>query len=244
MGTVIITGGTRGIGRSCVLKLSDLGYDVVFTWSSLKVEAMNLQKEIRSKGGNCIAVELHLESDRIDEKFLEIDDLISSPIIGLVNNAAIDGGRSDFSLQKRNDWIHIFQVNVFGLMEVSREAFKRMAVSSGGDGGAIVNLTSQVATFGSNKLLAYAASKGALNSITISLSKEIGHEQIRVNAVSPGLIDMNYNNESLEFHKSRVGQIPLGRLGTPSDVSDLVAWLISDQSKFINGAIIPVHGGR
>jgi NAD(P)-dependent dehydrogenase (short-subunit alcohol dehydrogenase family) len=244
LGTVIISGGTRGIGRSSVLKLSELGYDVVFTWSTLKVEAINLQDEIRARGGNCLAIELQLESDNIEEKFLEIDNLISSPIIGLVNNAAIDGGRGNFTAKNRNDWIHIFQVNVFGLMEMSREAYKRMAVSLGGKGGSIVNLTSQVATFGSNKLLAYTASKGAVNSITLSLSKEIGHEQIRVNAVSPGLIGMNQDSEVLELHKSRVEQIPLGRLGTPSDVSKLVAWLISEDSAFVNGVIIPVHGGR
>ncbi len=243
-GTVIISGGTRGIGRACVLKLSELGYDIVFTWSTLKTEAISLQNEIRSRGSNCVALELHLESDNIEQKFLEIDSLISSPIIGLINNAAIDGGRGNFTDKTRNDWIHIFQVNVFGLMEMSREAFKRMAVSMGGKGGSIVNLTSQVATFGSNKLLAYTSSKGAVNSITLSLSKEIGHEQVRVNAVSPGLINMNQDSDVLEFHKSRVDQIPLGRLGTPSDVSKLAAWLISEDSKFVNGVIIPVHGGR
>jgi NAD(P)-dependent dehydrogenase (short-subunit alcohol dehydrogenase family) len=243
-GTVIITGGTRGIGRACVLKLSELGYDIVFTWSTLKTEAIALQNEIRLRGVHCTAIELQLENDDIEEKFLEIDNLISSPIIGLVNNAAIDGGRDNFTVKNRNDWIHIFQVNVFGLMDMSREVYKRMAISCGGKGGSIVNLTSQVATFGSNKLLAYTASKGAVNSITLSLSKEIGHEKIRVNAVSPGLIDMNQDSKVLEFHKSRVEQIPLGRLGTPSDVSELVSWLISEDSAFINGVIIPVHGGR
>jgi NAD(P)-dependent dehydrogenase (short-subunit alcohol dehydrogenase family) len=243
-GTIIISGGSRGIGSACVLKLSEMGYDIIFTWATLKNESINLQNEIRSRGGNCSAIELQLATDNIQEKFLEIDDLLTSPIIGLVNNAAIDGGRGDFTSKSRDDWIHIFQVNVFGLMEMSRQAYKRMAVSLGGKGGSIVNLTSQVATFGSSKLLAYTASKGAVNSITLSLSKEIGHEQIRVNAVSPGLINMNQDAEVLEFHKSRVDQIPLGRLGTPSDVSSLVSWLISEDSKFINGVIIPVHGGR
>lgn len=244
IGTVIISGGTRGIGRACVFKLSELGYDIVFTWSTLKAEAIVIQNEIRSRGRNCIAIELQLERDNIKEKFLEIDDLISSPIIGLVNNAAINGGRGDFSEKKRSEWIHIFQINVFSLIEMSREVFKRMAVSSGGKGGSIVNLSSQVAKFGSNKLLAYSASKGAVNSITISLSKEIGHEQVRVNAVSPGLIDMSLDSLLIESHKSKIGQIPLGRLGKPSEVSNVVAWLISEESTFINGEIIEVHGGR
>ena len=146
MGTVIITGGTRGIGRSCVLKLSDLGYDVIFTWSSLKTEAISLQEEVRSKGKNCSAIKLQLEKDNIKEKFLQIDSLISSPIVALVNNAAIDGGRGEFISKSRDEWVNIFQINVFGLIEMTSEAFNRMAISLGGAGGSIVNLTSQVAS--------------------------------------------------------------------------------------------------
>ena len=129
-------------------------------------------------------------------------------------------------------------------MELSREAYKRMAISRGGKGGSIVNLSSQVATFGGSQLLAYSASKGAVNSLTLALAKEIGHENIRVNAVSPGLVDKNLDPSIVELHKSKINQIPLGRLCTPSDVSDVVVWLISDNSSFVNGAIIPVHGGR
>jgi NAD(P)-dependent dehydrogenase (short-subunit alcohol dehydrogenase family) len=118
-----------------------------------------------------------------------------------------------------------------------------MAISYGGKGGSIVNLSSQVARFG-GKNIAYSASKGAVNSFTVALAKEIGHENIRVNAVSPGLIDKNLDPSIVELHKSRINQIPLGRLGTPSDVCDVVAWLISENSSFVSGTIIPVHGGR
>jgi NAD(P)-dependent dehydrogenase (short-subunit alcohol dehydrogenase family) len=242
-GTVLISGGSRGIGKACAIKLAKLGYDIVFTWSSSKSQAATVKSKIKSMGRKCIAIELHLESDNIEKKFQQIDREINSPLVGLVNNAAIDGGRGGF-LEKKTDWLHVFQVNVFGLMEMSREAYKRMAVSNGGNGGSIVNLSSQVATFGSNKLLAYSASKGAVNSLTISFAKEVGHEQIRVNAVSPGLIDTNKDDSVVELHRSRVEQIPLKRLGTPSDVGDVVAWLISPDSSFVSGTIIPVHGGR
>jgi NAD(P)-dependent dehydrogenase (short-subunit alcohol dehydrogenase family) len=244
IGTVLISGGARGIGEACALKLAKLGYDIAFTWSSSKNQAIAVEKKIKRMGRNCTSIELHLESDNIEEKFQEIDKKISSPLVGLVNNAAIDGGRGSFLEKKYSDWLHIFQVNVFGLMELSREAYKRMAVSKGGSGGSIVNISSQVATFGSNKLLAYSSSKGAVNSFTIALAKEIGHEQIRVNCVSPGLIDTNKDASVVELHQSRVGQIPLQRLGTPEDVSDVVAWLITSDSSFVSGTIIPVHGGR
>jgi len=243
-GTVLISGGVGGIGQSCAMKLAKLGYDIAFTWRSSKKEAITLENKIKSIGRNCISIKIHLESDNVEEKFKQIDSLCSSPLVGLVNSAAIDGGRSEFTKKTRADWAHIFEINVFGLMELSREAYKRMAVSRGGKGGSIVNLSSQVATFGGSQLLAYSASKGAVNSLTLTLAKEIGHENIRVNAVSPGLVDKNPDPSIVELHKLKINQIPLGRLCTPSDVSDVVAWLISDNSSFVNGTIIPVHGGR
>ena len=243
-GTVLISGGCGGIGQSCAIKLAKLGYDIAFTWRSSKKEAIVLENKIKSIGRNCISIKIRLESDNVEEKFQQIDSLLSSPLIGLVNSAAIDGGRGEFTKKTRADWVHIFEINVFGLMELSREAYKRMAISRGGKGGSIVNLSSQVAIFGSSQLLAYSASKGAVNSLTLALAKEIGHENIRVNAVSPGLVDKNPDHLIDELHKSRINQIPLGRLGAPSDVSDVVAWLISENSSFVNGAIIPVHGGR
>jgi NAD(P)-dependent dehydrogenase (short-subunit alcohol dehydrogenase family) len=243
-GTVLISGGVGGIGQSCAIKLAKLGYDIAFTWRSSKKEATTLENKIKSIGRNCISIKIHLGSDNVEEKFKQIDSLFSSPLVGLVNSAAIDGGRSEFTKKTRADWAHIFEINVFGLMELSREAYKRMAISRGGKGGSIVNLSSQVATFGSSQLLAYSASKGAVNSLTVALAKEIGHENIRVNAVSPGLVDKNPDPSIVELHKLKINQIPLGRLCTPSDVSDVVAWLISDNSSFVNGTIIPVHGGR
>ena len=242
-GTVLISGGTGVVGQSCTIKLAQLGYDIAFTWCSSKKKAIVLENKIISIGRNCISIKMHLERDNIEEKFQQIDSLISSPLVGLVNSAAIDGGRSEFTKKTRADWAHIFEINVFGLMELSREAYKRMAISCGGKGGSIVNLSSQVATFGGSQL-AYSASKGAVNSITVALAKEIGHENIRVNAVSPGLVDKNPDPSIVELHKLKINQIPLGRLCTPSDVSDVVAWLISDNSSFVNGTIIPVHGGR
>ena len=243
-GTVLISGGTGVVGQSCTIKLAQLGYDIAFTWCSSKKKAIVLENKIISIGRNCISIKMHLERDNIEEKFQQIDSLISSPLVGLVNSAATSGGRGEFTKKTCADWANIFEINVFGLMELCREAYKRMAISRGGKGGSIVNLSSQVATFGSSQLLAYSASKGAVNSLTVALAKEIGHENIRVNAVSPGLVDKNPDPSIVELHKSKINQIPLGRLCTPADVSDVVAWLISDNSSFVNGTIIPVHGGR
>jgi NAD(P)-dependent dehydrogenase (short-subunit alcohol dehydrogenase family) len=243
-GTVIITGGSRGIGRATAFRLSELGFDVIVTWNSSKKKASEVVEKIVKQGNFAAHLQLRLEHDDIHKKFKEIDSIIEKPIVGLVNNAAINEGRNVFTQKSLNDWEKVFRVNVFSLVELCKAVFERMALSKGGKGGSIVNLSSQVATFGANQLLAYVASKGAVNAITIALAKEVGVEGIRVNAVSPGLIntgDDQFLNKQLQ---AKISQIPLGRIGTAQDVGELVSWLISTQSAFISGAIIPIHGAR
>jgi NAD(P)-dependent dehydrogenase (short-subunit alcohol dehydrogenase family) len=241
LGTVIVTGGTRNIGKASTLRLADLGYDIILTWNSSKNKAAEVVKKINSKGVMAKAIQLQLDTNNIKETFKEIDQWLPSPIVGLVNNVGIDGGRAHFSKKSTKDWKDLFQVNLFSLVEICKEVYKRMAISKGGNGGSIVNVSSQVALFGGINLTPYSASKGAVNSFTISLAKELGPEGIRVNAVSPGLIN---NTENLEKQNEKIDQIPLGRRGEPSDVAELIAWLISNRSSFISGTIIPVHGAR
>jgi NAD(P)-dependent dehydrogenase (short-subunit alcohol dehydrogenase family) len=243
-GTVIITGGSSGIGRASAICLSEIGFDVIITWNSTDLKTSEIVKIIHEKGRFAAHLQLRLDHDDIHEKFKEIDRIRESPIVGLVNNAAINGGRAHFEQKSLQDWQEVFQVNVFSLVELCKVVFERMALSKGGNGGSIVNLSSQVANFGANNLLVYAASKGAVNAITVALAKEIGHEGIRVNAVSPGLIDTEDElllNKQLQL---KISQIPLGRLGTPQDVGELISWLISTKSAYISGAIIPIHGAR
>jgi len=242
LGTVIVTGGTQNIGKASTLRLADLGYDIILTWNTSKNKALEVVKKISAKGVRVKAVQLQLNNNNsIKETFKKIDQWLKSPIIGLVNNVAIDGGRAHFSEKSTKDWKDLFQVNLFSLVELCKEVYLRMAISKGGNGGSIVNVSSQVAFFGGIDLAPYTASKGAVNSFTISLAKELGPEGIRVNAVSPGLIN---TNENLEQQNEKIDQIPLGRRGEPSDVAELIAWLISNRSSFISGTIIPVHGAR
>lgn len=243
-GTAIITGGSRGIGKATSLCLAQLGYDIVLTWHSSQERAESVVSQIDQIGQRARSLQLKLETDNIEEKFREIAEWVEQPIVGLVNNAAISGSRDPFTEKSPEDLHQIFQVNVFSLLALCKAAFNCMAISQGGMGGSIVNLSSQVATFGGNQLLAYAASKGAVNALTISLAREVGHEGIRVNAVSPGLIDSFEDPLLSEKLHPKISQIPLGRLGTPEDVGELIAWLISPKSSFISGTIIPVHGAR
>ena len=107
-GTVLISGGVGGIGQSCAIKLAKLGYDIAFTWHSSKKEAIVLENKIKGIGGHCISIKIHLESDNLEEKFQQIDSLFSSPLVGLVNSAAIDGGSGEFTKNTRADWALIF----------------------------------------------------------------------------------------------------------------------------------------
>lgn len=244
VGSVIITGASGGIGRASALSIAELGFDVVLTWHSSRKKVEEVAQEIRSKGLRAKAMRLCLEVDNIEEKFSEIDKWVQVPIVGLVNNAAINGGRVHFSEKSQADWKLLFQVNIFALSEMCRLAFNRMAISRGGAGGSIVNLSSQVAIFGGKNLTAYSASKGAVNSLTISLAKELGPDGIRVNAISPGLINSLQDPRNSQHLNLKISEIPLGRLGTPLDVAEAIAWLISTKSSFVSGAIIPVHGAR
>ncbi|NER03090.1 MAG: SDR family oxidoreductase [Okeania sp. SIO3C4] len=243
-GTVIVTGGSRGIGKATSLCLARLGYDVILTWHSSQEKADNVVSQISQMRQKSKCFQLRLETDDIEDKFREMVGWIEQPIVGLVNNAAISGSRTPFNEKSPEDLDQIFQVNVFSVLALCKAAFNCMAISKGGMGGSIVNLSSQVATFGGNQLLAYAASKGAVNALTISLAREVGHEGIRVNAVSPGIIDSFEDPLLSKKLHPKISQIPLGRLGTPEDVGELIAWLISPKSSFVSGIIIPVHGAR
>ena len=197
-GTVLITGGSRGIGKATAILLAEQGYDIIITWHSSEKRALEVVDKIRYTGRVANLLQMRLELDDLKKRFKDIDRILKKPLVGLVNNAAINGGRAFFTQKSSHDWEKIFQVNVFSLVELCKAAFKRMALSQGGVGGSIVNLSSQVANFGGNQLMAYAASKGAVNTITVALSKEVGPEGIRVNAVSPGLIGTE--QKSIKFH--------------------------------------------
>ena len=135
--------------------------------------------------------------------------------------------------------------NITGLILCAREAIKRMAKSCGGNGGSIVNVSSQAGQFGGNQISPYAASKAAVNIFTVGLAREVGPEGIRVNAVSPGVINTGQVDLLDQNAKNALKEsIPLGKIGEPDDVSKIIHWLLSQQSSYVTGVIIPVAGGR
>lgn len=243
-GSVIITGGGRGIGRAAATLLARSGHHVVLTFCNDESRAQETVAEIRTAGGCAAVARLRLPDDDVTAWFDRIDTVLEGPLVGLVNNAVYKPPLHRLVNANLADWRLAFDVNVLGVAALCREAIVRMARSCGGVGGSIVNVSSQVAVFGAVELAGYAASKGAVNALTLSLARECGREGIRVNAVSPGLIVDEDGATGDERQLAQVAQIPLGRLGQPSDVGALIAWLLSPQAAFVTGTIIPVHGGR
>jgi len=245
----LITGGSRGIGRATALLLAQQGYRVAINYRSNGEAADKLVAEIQENHGQALALQadIGVESEvkamfkRLDETWGRLD--------ALVNNAGILEQQLPLVDLDLARWHRVFNTNVFGAFLVTQQAIVRMATSKGGSGGAIVNVSSGAAKTGSPfEYVDYAASKGALDSMTIGLAKELAEESIRVNGVRPGFIytDMHADGGEPERVNRMVStqQIPLGRGGQPEDVAEAIAWLLSDKASFCTGTFIDTTGGR
>jgi len=242
---LIVTGGSRGIGAATSLRAAQIGYSVCINYEKSSKNANQVVREINSKGGKAIAVQADISSAKEVERLFKTTEIELGALSALVNNAGISGPRSKLIDLNISEIKHIFEVNLLGYFYCAKEAIKRMSRSSGGQGGAIVNISSQAAKYGGNGLTPYAASKAAINNFTLSLSKEVALEGIRVNAVSPGIIETDQHDFSNEAVLNNIKKkIPVGRLGTPQEVANAILWLLSDKAAYVTGALLPVTGGR
>lgn len=244
---LLVTGASRGIGAATARLAAERGYALVVNYFRSAQPALSLVHEVEAAGGRAIAVGADASTEdgilrmfgRVDEEFGRLD--------GLVNNAGIlerQCGVSDLSADRLQ---RIMATNVIGPILCCREAARRMGRSQGGRGGAIVNVSSAAARTGSpGEYVDYAASKGAIDSLTLGLSKELAPDGIRVNAVRPGFIETDIHASGGEPGRvARLApQIPLGRGGTALEVAQAILWLLSDQASYTTGAFIDVAGGR
>ena len=243
-GIILITGGSRGIGEAAVRCAAEEGYSVWFTYYEKEKKAQQIKGSIIQQGisCNCIRANLSCKND-IHSLFSQIDEA-GEPILALVNNASISGVRSFLAETDDENIERIIKTNLLGYFLCAKEVVKRMAISKGGMGGSIINISSQAAVSGGWQLTPYAASKAGVNAFTLGLAKEVASEGIRVNAISPGKIDTDMSSHDMGVNSENGAMhIPLGRMGTPDEVANAVMWLISDKASYITGAILPVAGG-
>ena len=247
MGDVIlITGASQGIGAATAVLAGERGYGVCVNYRASEDAARQTVEAIRGKGGHAIAVQadVGVEED-VQRLFAAVDDGLG-PITALVNNAGILETQARLVDMDRERILRILETNVVGFFLCAREAVKRMSTARGGQGGSIVNVSSGAARTGSpNEYVDYAASKGAIDTMTIGLAKEVAGEGIRVNAVRPGFIRTGIHARGgepgrVDRLKSR---IPLQRGGDPTEVARAILWLASDEASYSTGTFVDVTGG-
>ncbi|PLX39587.1 MAG: NAD(P)-dependent oxidoreductase [Hyphomicrobiales bacterium] len=244
---MIVTGGSRGIGAATALLAARSGYAVCINYAGNQAAADSVVATIASAGGKAIAVQGDVSRESDVMELFAANDAAFGRLDCLVNNAGLIGMQSRLEDIDHARFERILAVNVLGPHMCSREAVKRMSTARGGDGGAIVNVSSMAARLGSpNEYVDYAASKGALDTMTIGLAKEVATEGIRVNAVRPGLIYTDIHAAAGE--PGRVDRlaagVPLGRGGTAQEVAEAILWLASEKSSYTTGSFIDVSGGR
>lgn len=246
-GLVVVTGASRGIGAAVAHRLAAGGYAVAVNFAEDEAGAAAVSAAIVSAGGRARPYRADVSSDAgVSALFAKaIADF--GPLAGLVNNAGITGGMSRVGDVSAATLQRVFAVNVTGAFLCAREAVRRLSARHGGEGGVIINMSSRAAELGGpGEWVHYAASKAALDALTVGLAKEVAGEGIRVNAVAPGLIETELHAAAGDPGRlQRLGpQIPMGRAGTAEEVADAVAWLMSDAARYVTGAIMPVSGGR
>lgn len=246
-GTMIVTGASRGIGASIARCAGKRGYHVGVNYNTSHEDAEAVVKEIRGEGGHAISVQADVSIEEQAVRLFENVTQEFGAISALVNNAGVDREVpiADVDVEDLN-WI--FAVNAIGPIICAREAIRRMSTERGGAGGVIVNVSSISSLYGGlPRDVTYAASKGAVDALTLGLAREVASEGIRVCAVRPGLVltemfDDGMGKEAItEMAKSGV---PLGRIGKPEEIAGAVLWLCSDEASYLTGAIINVSGGR
>jgi NAD(P)-dependent dehydrogenase (short-subunit alcohol dehydrogenase family) len=241
----LVTGASRGLGAATALWLAKNGYAVCLNYNHSADKAHNIVDTIRNQGGKAIAIQADVsDAKQIEKLFASVDNELG-PLTALINNAGMTGKRCTV-LDLDVEYIrNMIDINLTGLILCAREAVKRMAKSRGGKGGTIINVSSQAGQFGGNRISPYAASKAAVNTFTVGLSREVGLEGIRVNAVSPGIIDTGQADMLDPKVKNDLKKsIPLGKIGHPDDVAMVIHWLLSQQASYLTGVIVPVAGGR
>ncbi|MNM63473.1 Glucose 1-dehydrogenase 1 [compost metagenome] len=244
---IVITGASRGIGAATAHLAAREGYRICINYLSDDEAAQRVLADVRELGAEAIAVKADVSvEDEIIHLFQRVDAELG-PVTALVNNAGTIGQKSQLEHMSEFRLLKLMKTNVVGPMLCSKHAVQRMSKRHGGQGGSIVNVSSVAARLGSpNEYVDYAASKGALDTFTLGLAKEVAGDGIRVNAVRPGYIFTDFH--ALSGDPERVSKlepgIPMGRGGQAEEVAEAIIWLLSDKASYSTGSFIDLGGGR
>ncbi|SCK59216.1 SDR family NAD(P)-dependent oxidoreductase [Streptomyces sp. WMMB 322] len=242
----VVTGGSRGIGSAVAVRLARAGHDIAVGYERSREAAEETARAVRAHGVRAVPVQLDTSVEaEVDRLFDTVRDELG-PVTGLVNNAGVTGPLGRFTGTPTDVIRRVLDVNVLGTLLCARRALLEMSTAHGGDGGSIVNISSGAATLGApGEYVHYAASKAAVDAMTVGLAKEFGPAGVRVNSVQPGavLTDMHATMGDAERPWKKARTIPAGRPGEPGEVAAAVAWLLSDEASFTSGAVLRVAGG-
>ena len=244
---MLVTGASRGIGAEVALLAAARGYAVGVNYLRNAAAAEDVVQRIRAAGGEAVALQADVgHLDQVVSLFERLDAALGTPDV-LVNNAGV---LANFRVDSADEamLMAVFRANMFSAYFCAREAIRRMSTKHGGKGGAIVNLSSVASRLGGlGGGVAYAASKGAMDSFNLALAREVGAEGIRVNAIRPGLISTEMHNVHggiAQMQQMAKTAVPLGRAGEAGEVAEVALWLASDAASYVHGTIVDVAGGR
>jgi len=244
---LLVTGASRGIGAACALRAAEAGWDVGINFRRDEAAAERVAAQVRERGRRACTLRADVASEAAVQAMFKTLDAALGPIGGLVNNAGIVEVAARVDEMSAARVARLFNVNVVGAFACAREAVRRMSTRHGGRGGVVVNLSSAAARLGSAGVYVdYAATKAAIDCLTLGLAREVASEGIRVNGVRPGIIDTEIHATSgmLDHARSAVEQIPMRRLGTADEIAQAVVFLLSDAAGYVTGATLDVTGGR